>query len=310
MQPRRRSCRPSRGPRTCCSRARGSRRRCPSRWRGSRSRVSGGAAVDAVGDEQRLADADHHVVGRVGRRAVVVLDDPRADAGRRPQSLLSAQTEEQKVRLLPPATLEVAVVAGAAQALRGVPCRRPDRLACRPSTCRPSARSASRRRRTPAPRGRRSPRVQGVRGDLRRRRAHPDLRLRAVGRLRRRVLQAARRGRAVGVVAAHRGAEELGGEVGAGDAERVVRAAHPRRRTGRAGAPKASAPAVGAHAGQLEGVAGGDRRADHADVAAVADRIGPRLAVPGRVGSSAFSVCSVPQKLIGQTPPPMASAGQ
>ena len=75
-------------------------------------------------------------------------------------------------------------------------------------------------------------------------------------------------------------------------------------------APNASAPDAGATQSSWKVFPAGTARADHADAAAVADGIGARRRVPGGIEGERFAVSSVPQKLMGQTPPPMASAAQ
>ena len=204
----------------------------------------------------------------------------RAQTWSGPQSLLNVQTEEQKVRLVPPGDLEVAVVAGAAQALSRLGAGRARPASVPPVALQTVSDGARPRRTHPCPVGQAPSCVQAVAAIFDDGVHMPDLRLRAVGRLRRRVLEAARRGRAVGVVAAHRGAERLG----AGNRRWRCRASRSRSASPLPGWPstarrRPAPPTVGATQSSWKASPVGDRLADDADAPAVAERVGARLAV-------------------------------
>src|SRR5579863_5257546 len=76
------------------------------------------------------------------------------------------------------------------------------------------------------------------------------------------------------------------------------------------GAPNASAPAVGATHVSWKASPAGMGSPTTQTRPLLQSTSAPDSAYPGGLAASAAAVCSVPQKLMGQLPPPIASAGQ
>src|SRR6185312_11859260 len=239
---------------------------------GRAARVRGAAAR---GGEEGLALADHHVVGRIVRRAVVVQHQPRADLVGTAVAVDRADRGAERL-VAAAGLLEGLIEAGAAQAVSVAGAGLPhDRAAARRLA--DGQRGARAEGNAPLPRWAGALVRAGGAPGLRDRCTQPDLGGRPARR--RRVLEADRGGRTIRVVAAHRGAEQVRRSsrgIGAGDAERVVPALHPRAAVRRAGLAERLRPRGGWHAGQLEGVAAREQRSDDADMTVVAERVGPR----------------------------------